>query len=105
MLDRLMLRITKFQLLPSKHLSTVVKNILFLGEGGGGGGHHAPPMSNSVNSAFLSFVLLVSSQFVPSGGLPKGLYARHHCWALDGFKLEGLFYLSLLLRVFYFEGY
>ena len=35
-----------------------------------------------------------------SGGLTKGLYAQHHCWALDGFKLGGLFYLSLLLRVF-----
>ena len=46
-----------------------------------------------------------SSQFVSSGGLTKGLYAQHHCLALDGFKLGGLFYLSLLLRVFYFGGY
>ena len=39
---------------------------------------------------------------MPSGGLTKGLYVRHHCWALDGFKLGGLFYFSLLLRVFIF---
>ena len=38
---------------------------------------------------------------MPSGGLTKGLYARHHCWALNGFKLGGLIYLSLLLRVLY----
>ena len=35
MLNRLILKVTKFQLPPSKRLGTVVKNIL--------GGHHAPP--------------------------------------------------------------
>ena len=52
----------------------------------------------------LLFLFLVSTQLVPSGGLTKGLYARHHCWALDGFKLGGLFYLSLLFLVFLFLG-
>ena len=42
---------------------------------------------------------------MPSGGLTKDLYARHHCLSLDGFKLGGLFDLSLLLRVFYFWDY
>ena len=45
MLNRLILKVTKFQLPPLKRLGTVVKNIL--------GGHHAPPpMSNRVNSYF-----------------------------------------------------
>ena len=35
MLNRLMLKVTKFQLPPPKRLGTVVKNIL--------GGHHATP--------------------------------------------------------------
>ena len=35
MLNRLILKVTKFQLPPPKRLGTVVKNIL--------GGHHAPP--------------------------------------------------------------
>ena len=35
MLNRLMVKVTKFQLLPPKRLGTVVKNIL--------GGHHALP--------------------------------------------------------------
>ena len=48
------------------------------------------------------FLLPVSTQLVLSVGLTKGLYASHYCWALDGFNLGGLFYLSLLLRVFYF---
>ena len=40
---RLILKVTKFQLPPSKRLGTMVKNIL--------GGHHAPPpMSNRVKS-------------------------------------------------------
>ena len=38
MLNRLTLKVTKFQLSLSKRLGTVVKNIL-----GGGGGHHALP--------------------------------------------------------------
>ena len=42
MLNRLILKVTKFQLPPPKHLGTVVKNIL--------GGHHAPPMSNMVKA-------------------------------------------------------
>ena len=63
MLHRLILKVTKLQLPPPKRLSTVVKNIL--------GGHHAP--------------LLCQIR------LNKGLYTRHHCWALDGFKLGGLF--------------
>ena len=53
----------------------------------------------------LLFLFLVSTQLVPSGGLTKGLYAQHHCWALDCFKLGGLFYLSLLLIVFCFGGF
>ena len=53
----------------------------------------------------LLFLFLVSTQLVPSGGLTKGLYAWHHCWALDGFKLGGLFYLFLLFIVFCFGGY
>ena len=36
MLNRLILKVTKFQLPPPKRLGTVVKNIL-------GGGHHGPP--------------------------------------------------------------
>ena len=42
MRHRLILKVTKFQLPPTKRLGTVVKNIL--------GGHHAPPppMSNRV---------------------------------------------------------
>ena len=50
-------------------------------------------------------LFLVSTQLVPSGGLTKGLYARHHCWALDGFMLRGFFFLSLLFLVFCFGGY
>ena len=42
MLNRLILKVTKFQLPPPKRLGTVVKNIL--------GGHDGPPMSNRVNS-------------------------------------------------------
>ena len=43
MLNRLILKVTKFQLPPPKRLGTVVKNIL--------GGHHAPPpLSNRVKS-------------------------------------------------------
>ena len=53
----------------------------------------------------ISFLLLVSTQFVLSGGLSKRLYEQHYRWALDGFKLGGLFYLSLLLRVFYIYIY
>ena len=48
MLHRLILKVTKFQLPPPKHLGTVAKNIL--------GGYHAfPLMSNRVNGLF--FVL------------------------------------------------
>ena len=43
MLNRLILKVTKFQLPPPNRLDTVGKNIL--------GGHHAPPpMSNRVKS-------------------------------------------------------
>ena len=35
MLHRLILKVTKFQLLPLKRLSTVVNDIFFLGGGGG----------------------------------------------------------------------
>ena len=46
MLNRLILKVNKFQLPPPKRLSTVVKNIL--------GGHHAPPpMSNRVKTQLL----------------------------------------------------
>ena len=38
MLNRLILKVTKFQLPPPKLLGTVVKNIFF-----GGGGYHGPP--------------------------------------------------------------
>ena len=41
MLNRLILKVTKFQLPPPKRLGTVVKNIL--------GGPSCPPMSNRVN--------------------------------------------------------
>ena len=44
MLNRLILKVTKFQLPPPKHLDTVPKNIW--------GGHNAPPMSNRVNTGF-----------------------------------------------------
>ena len=46
MLNRLILKVTNFQLPPPKRLGTVVKIIL--------GGHHAPPppMSNRVNGAY-----------------------------------------------------
>ena len=37
--------------------------------------------------------------------LIKSIYSQHHCWALDGSKLGGFFYLSLLLKVFYFGSY
>ena len=40
MSHRLILKVTKFQLIPPKRFGTVVKNIL--------GGHHGPPMSNRV---------------------------------------------------------
>ena len=40
MLNRLILKVTKFQRPPPKRLGTLVKNILR--------GHHGPPMSNRV---------------------------------------------------------
>ena len=43
MLHKLRLKITKFQLPPPKHLSTVVKHIFFKGEGGGEGYLVLPP--------------------------------------------------------------
>ena len=46
MLHRLILKVTKFQLPPPTHLSTVVKNIL--------GGHHAPPCRLGLNVHFLN---------------------------------------------------
>ena len=40
-----------------------------------------------------------------SGGLTEGLYARDHCWALDGFKLGGLFCLSVIESIIYIYVY
>ena len=63
MLNRLILKVTKFQLPPPKHLGTVVKNIL--------GGHHGPPMSNRVKGGVdtlttpvIDWSLFGSSDFV-----------------------------------------
>ena len=51
MLNRLILKVTKFQPPPPKRLGTVVKRIL--------GGHHAPPpMSNRVNKIKVTYMLL-----------------------------------------------
>ena len=57
MLQRLILKVTKFQLPIRKRFSTVVKNIL--------GGHHAPAMSNGVNFGdFYSIMTLTSEKYV-----------------------------------------
>ena len=50
--NRLILKVTKFQLPPPKRLDTVVKNIL-----GGGGNHAPPPMSNRVKDNLFSDTL------------------------------------------------
>ena len=39
---------------------------------------------------------------MPFGGLPKGLYAQHHCCALDGFKLGGLFLSLSVIKIILF---
>ena len=49
-------------------------------------------------------VLLVSTQFVPSRGLTKGFYVRHNCWALDGFKMGGLLYPSVMKSILFLGG-
>ena len=41
---------------------------------------------------------------MPSGGLPKGLYAWHHCCTLDGFKLGGLFLSLSVIKIILFLG-
>ena len=46
MLDRLILKVTKFQFPSTKRLSTVVKNIL--------GGHYAPPCQIGLSNVWLS---------------------------------------------------
>ena len=54
MLNRIILKVTKFQLPPPKRLGTVVKNIL--------GGHHAsPPMSNRVKEQTDVLCIVVSA--------------------------------------------
>ena len=51
MLNRLILKVTKFQLPPPKRLGTVVKNIL--------GGHHAPPPQCQIGSSLWSSTTLI----------------------------------------------
>ena len=56
MLNRLILKVTKFQLPPPKRLGTVVKNIL--------GGHHAPPpcqigLMTKLHLFFMLFALCI----------------------------------------------
>ena len=51
MLNRLVLKVTKFQLPPPKRLGTVVKNIL--------GGHHGPPCQIGLNSFWFAIFVPV----------------------------------------------
>ena len=75
MLNRLILKVTKFQLPPPKHLGTVVKNIL--------GAHDAhPPMSNRVNSGsdfiICTYVMNIEINLALLPGLP-GLGKQSFC--------------------------
>ena len=63
MLNGLILKVTKFQLPPPKHLGRVVKNIF--------GGHHGPPMSNRVNPNWSRLFLLFEGPKVVFRDPPK----------------------------------
>ena len=63
MLNRLILKVTKFQLPPPKRLGTVAKNIL--------GGHHAPPCQIGLNLEFLSNLTPTLAEHLTTKGLSR----------------------------------